>query len=109
VPSVQQAIFQRWREGGQAVFECGEKAAGTVRGGRLVRRDGVGFANELTAAMQPWIRARQRTIFVCPPMRAILRRNSYGFWTNAAKLSGEPGVGFVRVDLRSPLQMSLTK
>jgi len=44
VPSAQQAIFQRWREGGQTVFECGEKAAGTVRGGRLVRRDGVGFA-----------------------------------------------------------------
>jgi hypothetical protein len=29
--------------------------------GDLVRRDGVGFANELTAAMQPRIRARQRT------------------------------------------------
>jgi hypothetical protein len=46
VPSAQQAIFQKWREGAQTVFECGEKAAGTVRGGRLVRRDGVGFAKE---------------------------------------------------------------
>jgi hypothetical protein len=38
----------------------------------------------------------------------IPRRNSYGFWTNA-KLSSEAGVGFVRVDLRSPLQMSPTE
>jgi hypothetical protein len=52
VPSAQQAIFQKWREGAQIVFECGEKAAGTVRGGRLVRWDGAGFAKESTAATQ---------------------------------------------------------
>lgn len=51
---------------------------------------------------------RRALRFVCPPMRAIPRQNSYGFWTNA-KLSSEPGVGFVRVDLRSPLQMIPTK
>ena len=51
---------------------------------------------------------RRRSCFGCPPMLAIPRRNSYGFWTNA-KLSSEPSVGFVRVDLRLPLQMSPTE